>query len=304
MARVAPFFLVAALAATLGVLTGGAAATPARVDANKATFTDSTGEDPAAPDITSITVSNTDAGLITFQISIPNRPTFTADMLIQMAIDADANPATGDPNALGADYLITLAPRPSGGAQILMARWTGTDYGDTPQTSLTFSYASGATIRVNSNELSATKKLKFATVALSGIVTDANGNPDDTNAKSDLAPDQGHGFYTYDVKVTPLRLVVKRVTTVPATPKAGKPFTVSLVAARSDSGATIQAGTVTCKGTIAFKPVVARVHRVSAGRAVCTYQIPKTATGKTLRVNISLQFEGLTAKGNYSAKIT
>jgi hypothetical protein len=305
MARVAGFFLVAAaLAATLGVLTGGAAGAPARVDVNKTTFTDSTGEDPNAPDITSITVSNTDAGLITFQVSIPNRPTFTPDMVLVLYINSDANSATGSPDLLGADYLIILAPNSSGGRDVSMGRWNGTDFADTPQLSLVSSYASGATVSVNANELSATKKMSFGAQAISGVVFDAQGTPDLTNAHRDFAPDEGHGFYTYDVKITPLRLVVKRVSTVPAKPKAGSPFTVSLVAARSDSGATIQAGTVTCKGTIAFKPVVARVHRVSAGKAVCTYQIPKTASGKTLRVNISLQFEGLTAKGNYSAKIT
>ena len=38
----------------------------------------------AAPDITTLTVSNTDAGLVSFRIVIPNRATFSSDMLIAL----------------------------------------------------------------------------------------------------------------------------------------------------------------------------------------------------------------------------
>lgn len=303
MARLAAFLVVMALGTTFAALAGGAAAGPVRATTNSVTFPDSAGEDPAGADISSVTVSNTDAGLITFRIEIPNRPTFTADMVLVIYVDSDANPATGDPDLLGADYLIVLAPNTSGGAEVSMARWSGTDFVSTPQLSLVSSYTSGATISVNANELSATKKMSFGVQVITGIVYDAQGTPDLTNAHRDFAPDSGRGFYTYDVKVTPLTLVVKRVSTVPLKPRAGSQFTVSLVAARSDSGATIQSGTVTCKATIAFKPIVARVHRVSGGKAVCTFQIPKTARGKTIRVAVALQFEGLTAKGSYSGKI-
>ena len=78
--------------------------------ANSQTFNDSVGEDPNAPDITSIAVSNDDAGLITFQVNISNRPALTPDMLLLMFLDTDNNAATGDPDSLGADYAIDLEP--------------------------------------------------------------------------------------------------------------------------------------------------------------------------------------------------
>ena len=52
----------------------------ARHASNRKSFPDSIGEDPQAPDVTSVTVSNDDTGLITFQINISNRPALTPDM--------------------------------------------------------------------------------------------------------------------------------------------------------------------------------------------------------------------------------
>jgi hypothetical protein len=299
MTRLAVLLLVGALAATVGALAGAAGASPVRSAANTATFPDSTGEDPAAPDITSITVSNDDAGLIRFRVEIPNRPTLTPDMLLQFFLDTDANEATGEPN-VGTDYAIQLAP-----GSVRLFRWDGSTYSSAgvSQTSLVYSYANGASLTISANELNATKRFRFAVIAISGIVIDANGNPDDTNAKSDVAPDPGHGLFTYDVKTAPLALVVKSFGQTPKSPKAGGSFSVFLTAARSDNGATIKAGTVTCRATVAFKPIVARVHRVSGNRATCSFSIPKTAKGKTVRGTIVLQFEGLTVRRTFSAKI-
>ena len=72
---------------------GGAA----RTTANSATFADSSGEDANAPDITSIAVSNDDAGMITFKINISNRPALTPDMTVLLFLDTDQNATTGDP---------------------------------------------------------------------------------------------------------------------------------------------------------------------------------------------------------------
>ncbi len=74
---------------------------PTRNTANSATFQDSASEDPAAPDITTIVVSNDNARVLTFQVNIPNRPTLTPDMLLSAFVDTDANPATGDPTSFG-----------------------------------------------------------------------------------------------------------------------------------------------------------------------------------------------------------
>ena len=105
---------------------------------NSQTFADSTGENPAAPDVTSIALSNDDAGLITFQINVSNRPALTQDMLFWVFLDTDGNPATGDTVADGADYLIQLIPGSVG-----LFHWNGSDFASTPsEATLVYSYAS------------------------------------------------------------------------------------------------------------------------------------------------------------------
>ena len=91
--------------------------------ANSQTFSDSVGEDAAAPDITSIAVSNDDAGLITFQVNISNRPTLTQDMYMLFFLDTDKNAATGATDFLGSEYAIELDP-----GAVSLFQWNGTDF--------------------------------------------------------------------------------------------------------------------------------------------------------------------------------
>ena len=84
--------------ATLLVAVPAALAGSSHRAANSTSYPDSTGEDANAPDITSVNVSNDDAGLITFQVLISNRPAFTDDMFLLIFMDTDQNASTGDPD--------------------------------------------------------------------------------------------------------------------------------------------------------------------------------------------------------------
>ena len=144
--RLAILLALTALVVGVPVALGGSS----HAAANSQTFNDSIGEDASAPDITSIVVSNDDAGLITFQINVSNRPAFTPDMYFLVFIDADKNPSTGDTNSVGAEYAIDLEPGAVG-----LFQWNGTTYAPaSSQTSLTYAYAStGPTIHVSAAEL-------------------------------------------------------------------------------------------------------------------------------------------------------
>jgi len=274
------------------------ASTPTRVAANETTYQDSTGEDPAAPDITTIVVSNDDAGMITFRINVPNRPQYTRDIATFMFLDSDANQATGDPQSLGADYIIQLFS-----GEVILFRWDGTDFTvSATQASLSYSWSGGPTIRINASELNNTRRLNFDVTVLSDIVFDpVTGEPDFTNAKRDFAPTVG--FFTYQVVITPPTLVVRRLTPSPARPAAARPFTLRLVAARSDTGAVVQNGRVTCVGRAGTTRLRAQTARVTGGAAVCTWLVPKLAKGKTFRGSVAVTFEGLTAKQSFSGRI-
>lgn len=277
-----------------GALSG--AATPRSPAANSTTYQDSTGEDPAAPDITTIVASNDDAGMITFRINVPNRPQYAADMGLVMFLDSDANQSTGDPENLGADFVIQLLR-----GEIILFRWDGADYSlSATQASLSHSWSGGAVVRINASDLNNARRLSFDALVLSGIQYDpVTGALDCALCKRDFAPTVG--FFTYEVRITPPTLVVRRVTA--GRPTAGKPFTLRMVVARSDTGAVVQNGRVTCVGRIGPARLKAKVQRVVAGAATCTWNIPATAKGKTFRGSVSIVFEGLKATEPFASKV-
>jgi hypothetical protein len=286
----------------LGLLAVLFAVAPAGA-ANKVTYQDSTGEDPAAPDITTIVVSNDDAGMMTFRINIPNRAQLTRDMLVDMLLDTDANPATGDPDNLGADYAIELFL-----GEVALFKWDGTGLtrraGDPPATTLIYSWSGGVTIKISAAELGNTKKFNFAVVAVSGIVVDeTTGVPNFDNAVADAAPAATAGLYSYAVKIAPARLVFKSLTKAPATPKAGKTFTVRMSATRSDTGAAIVNGRVDCVAKAGARAVQPRSERFVGGQAVCVFKIPAGSAGKTLRGTITIVFEGKRLTRPFAGKI-
>jgi hypothetical protein len=292
--------VLAVIAAALVALPGSALGKGAHSASNSQNFPDSTGEDANAPDITSVAVSNDDSGHMVFKVNISNRPALTADMFVLLFLDADANPATGDTQSLGADYVIELDPGAVG-----LFKWDGTNFSAAPsQTSLTYSYdATGATINVAATDLGGTKKLNFAAVAASGFAVDASGNPDITNLHQDNAPDLGHGFYAYQV-IEKITLSPIAFTTSPKPAKAGKAFSVSLAANESDTGEGVKAATVTCTATIAGRHVTTASHSLTNGIATCVWRLPKTSKTKTIRGTITITAQGATLKKSFSAKIS
>jgi hypothetical protein len=287
----------------LGLFVALFAVTPAGAS-NTTTFTDSSGEDPAAPDVTTVVVSNDDAGMITFKINIPNRPQLSRDIALDMFVDSDSNAATGDPNFLGADYVIELFL-----GEVSLFKWDGTDFtrraGDPPATSLIYSWASGATIKISAAELGNTKKFGFDVLAVSGLVIDdTTGAIDNSNAKSDVAPAFSAGLYRYEVKLAPARLDAKKLSTTPSSPRAGKTFTVRLTATRSDTGATIVNGAVACAAKAGTKTVKPKSAKFVGGQAVCVFQIPAGTKGKTLRGTIKIVFEGKSLTRPFAGKIS
>jgi hypothetical protein len=287
------------LAAAAVVVTPTSALAKSRtVQSNSKTFTDSTGEDANAPDITTIGVSNDNAGLITFRINISNRPTMTADMTVLTFLDTDRKASTGDSQDAGAEYVLELDP-----GSVTLYKWDGSTYNAaSSQSSVTFGYdAGGATIRVSAHDLANTKGFNFYTVAISGITTDAQGNADFTNSHSDPAPDTGHGVFTYPV-LTKLTLSVKAFTIGPKPAKAGKKFVASLAANESDTSGPVESGTVACSATVGGKHLSATAHRIANGVASCSWSVPRSATG-TLRGSVSLTVQGVTVVRTFAVKV-
>ena len=285
-----------------GALPSGTAS-PTLVAANSTTYTDSTGEDPAAPDITTLVVSNTDVGVISFRINLPNRPTLGQDMVVDIFVDSDNNAATGAPDLAGVDYVMEFEV-----GEINLYRWDGTGFtrrfGDPSAVTLSFAYQGGITVSISAAELGNTKRFRFFVIVESGNVVDpVTGRAvcPTPPCPADVAPGGGAGLYPFEVKIAKPTLEVRRVSIGKLT--AGKPFTMRLVAARSDTGAVVQNGRVTCVGRIGNARLKAQVQRVVAGRATCTWNIPPLAKGKRFRGSVSIVFEGLKASESFSGKV-
>ena len=91
---------------TILVGTPSATASHAAVQANSVTFQDSTGEDANALDIGTVTVSNDDTGLVTFDVKFVNGSPSSARDEFYVVMNTDRDESTGSPNGSGADYLI------------------------------------------------------------------------------------------------------------------------------------------------------------------------------------------------------
>jgi hypothetical protein len=292
--------LVVALPTAAGALPSGTASSSV-ITANSQTYQDSTGENAQAPDITTLVVSNNDAGVISFRINVPNRPALGQDMLIALEVDTDNNAATGSPD--GTDYAIELTR-----GEIALFRWDGANFtrrvGDPPATSLVFSYQGGVTITINSAELGNARRMRFNAIVVSGVAVDpTTGALDFTNAQVDFAPAAEAGLYPYEVTIARPTLVVRGIKATPAAPRAGRTFSLRLTAARSDTNAVIQNGRVACVGRVGTSRLRAQLARVQGGAAVCTWQIPAKAKGKSFRGSVAVVFEGLRASRSYSARI-
>jgi len=271
---------------------------PSAAASNSQTFLDSTGENPQAPDITSVVVSNDDGGIVTFKLNIANRPSLTPDMEIDFFLDTDSNPATGDPNSLGAEYVIQLVQ-----GSVDLYAWNGADYRAVATPSLVYSYdASGATVKVRASDLGGTHAFNFSAAAGSGVTVDATGSPNYDNAAFDLAPDPQHGTFAYQVRTT-LRLTVTNFQASPAVPRAGGTLSASLAATENDTEGPFTGGAVSCRATAGGKTLAVSSHSVANGVASCVWRVPKNAHGKRVVGTVTVSVRGATATRTFSAKI-
>jgi len=178
-------------------------------------FPDPSADQDAAPDLTSVRVTDAKDGWISFAISTPNYATLPAESVLLIAIDRDNQASTGDS---GADVLITTVA-----GEIRLERWDrqGSEWIADPLPTRVRVRNSGSviTIEIHGSELEDPLRFGFAvTTADLNVVADAV-------VGIDFAPDNG-SFWRYALANKPaLRLLAAPAVGAPGTPRAGKPFT-------------------------------------------------------------------------------
>jgi hypothetical protein len=250
------------------------------------TFADAARDAAAhAPELTTVVVSNDDAGTIRFRINVANQPRLGRDAALELFLDTDQNAATGDPLSLGADYRFVL----DGASQSFeFARWNGTAFDPSaPSTTAAVRYWSGASISINRSELGDTSALAFW----------VRGTGPDHAA--DAAPNQGTWAYQLQVgSANPPDIEVFYFRVLPAAPRAG-----STLQLRIDSielvgipGAA-QADSWSCAATLSGK----RLRGTGSGG--CTFRLPKFARRKKLVVTMTVSYMGEVVTGTATYRV-
>jgi hypothetical protein len=234
------------------------------------------------PDITSVEVTNTPDGVVTFRIALATA-TLSPGTAVGVVLDLDKNPENGDN---GVEAIIDLAygfPAIPGG--LVFERWNGTELDQVVATSVTASFAAGVvTITAPRSELLDTRGLGVGAVAIAA-------NAQETAGIADIAPDSEE-FFVYDLvglpPPPPPRLSASKATGAPAKPRAGKPFVVSSSVTRDDTGAVVRSGRVACSVRVGGARIRA-TGGFAARRARCAMRVPIKASGKALRGSLTVR---------------
>jgi hypothetical protein len=144
------------------------------------------------PDVGAVQVSNDEAGVITFRIAIPNRPTLSATDLVAVFVDADGKLGSGCARGVfGAEYALdALAGRYVFG-HCVAGRW---DFTRRPPSFGGGFSGSTLTFRVNRGDLGATDHFAFRVGAAATTEADS---------AYDFAPDVGATPWRYQVIAPP-----------------------------------------------------------------------------------------------------
>jgi hypothetical protein len=255
------------------------------------TFSDPTGDEDAAPDVTAVDVSDTKDGWITFRATVKNLQALRPDHGFAVVVDRDRKPSTGDD---GAEVVFGWLGWES--PTTFLQRWNSADQewvDDTGGTRVRESSGNGtATIAVHRSELGDVARFGFATVAIDVTAQDASAFEDkgDTEAL-DYSPEQGFWQYTL-VNMPPVHLVPGTVSITPGQPVHGKRLTISVPVRRSDTLTLIGSGKVTCivrTGLTGGARLVPASGRFRNGRAQCTFVVPARAAGNLLFGQIAVR---------------
>jgi len=286
--------LVLGAVAALVLLPGASAAS---------TFVDPIGdqvpfEDLVAPDISTVDVSNTRNGVVTFRVTIVNYDALPPNSRLAVLVDADRELATGD---TGFEYAISRHVDAAGAERLTFERWEEEVFRmvEISAASLTSASAAGVyTLTVPRSELGNVTAFDFGLYAALFHPTMRN------RAAVDSAPNEN--IWTYELDgLPPPRLAASNLVLAPRRPVAGRQFSVSSVVTRRDTGMTVLAGagTVTCTARIGRTRLTARAA-FRARNARCVITVPRTAKGKRLNGTITVRSAGGVVTKRFAYRVT
>jgi len=273
-------------------------------------FTDPAGDSGVAPDITNVLVENDDEGLLTFRVTLANRRALGPDDVVAVLIGTDDPSLYAGRDFDGTNFALVL----DGTNGPSLHEWNGVDLDpiNPRPASVTGSFADGvATLTVRQEDLAPGFPDLSVPIQLQFYALGIAFNGSDVVAQ-DRAP--GRDLYPYRL-AEPLRVVVtsfapaKRV-------KAGKTLVVLMGEARADTGAPVGSGEVSCRArlghaalrgkgrfvTVKLKsPVTGEL--VKSRNAACTWHVPRSARGKTIRGTMTVTESGVANTRSFTTRV-
>ena len=189
--------LVGALLLGAVTVTATASGSPTTVTAKSVTYVDERGEDPGAPDITTVDVSNDDAGRLSFRVNTPGRQRMTQDMRVRVVF-----------STRGKLYFLLADPYKPSPVKVALYRCEPGTAGDVVcspfgGTSLTFRYARGARFSFNVSEFGidpAVDKrvaITFDALIYAGLRVTPGAGFDFSEVRQDRAPSRHPRTFRY-----------------------------------------------------------------------------------------------------------
>lgn len=271
--------LLAFLTAALAIASSGGAV---------GRYTDETGDNAGAPDITGVSVQSDAAGQIVFQIAVVDLPS-PADVRTLLFLNTDMNLDTGAPDSGGAEYSFVVDESDD---TYWFAHWNGADWEQAAYSTVRVNTnKTGVTISVNRSELGNTEAFTFWTRTRAGAI-EAN--------QADTAPEDGSWQYSLAAGGPQIESVLA-ATTPGLGPRAGKAFTImpaglrlpeavrSIIAPHPDD--------YTCRARLAGKPLI------GTGDHGCTWKLDRKSRGKRLVVQMTVGYQGTTATFTFSYRV-
>ena len=259
-------------------------------------YTDPAGDSGSGPDITTVTVSNDEAGVVTVRIAISLEPSSA----VAMVIDADRNSSTGD--EFGLEGFVGVVN--VGG--LVMAEALDEEGDELPGVVVPASFADGVLAFSFPREAFSIDQafaFGFITMQIDSIFGATVGDiaPADPCLVRDVRCRQLWVYELIGVAPAPpppppaVKPMIGKPKATPAAPMAGKKFTVRFPVTSSVDKKPLKTGTAECKTTVAGK-TVRHTHTFKGGVLKATVKIPKAAKGKKLRIAVQVTADKTTRK--------
>lgn len=247
--------------------------TAAAVAAERA-YTDDVGDAGTAPDLTSVTVSDSN-GFLAFKIAGNLAPSTS----YVIYVDTDRNQSTGDE---GDELMLGVDQESDGKTFWFASRWVGSKW-------------ERAGIDVSSQGFPGRQELGFraADAGITGtfdFVVVSYKMVADAVESRDRAPDSIVPWsYELTSRTTgaAAKAALGQARLKPAHPLAGKPLTVRVPVSQSDTKQPLTTGVATCSARVKAR-VVRGNAAVANGWATCRFVVPKGSRGTTGRASITV----------------